>query len=98
MVTIQELKEYMRVTTSDPEEERVILSLESSAEDLVKSAARVDAGTAEGAAMINTHAELFKTAVKYATAYLYEHRESADHNALAKDLRSILFPVREARF
>jgi len=98
MVTLQELKEYMRVTTSDPEEERVILSLESSAEDLVLSAARVEAGTSEGEALISDHAALFSTAVKYATAYLYEHRESADHNALAKDLRSILFPVREARF
>lgn len=98
MVTIQELKEYLRVTTLDPEEERVILSLEPSAKDLVLAAARVDADSEEGAALINEHTELFKSAVKYATAYLYEHRESADHNALAKDLRSILFPVREARF
>lgn len=36
-----------------------------------------------------------RLAVMYAVAYLYEHREEADHKALMLTLRSILFAVRE---
>ena len=36
-----------------------------------------------------------KIAVQYAAAYLYEHREEADHHQLVMDLRSMLFGVRK---
>ena len=36
-----------------------------------------------------------KIAVMYAVAYLYEHREEADQNALTLSLRSLLLGVRE---
>lgn len=39
-----------------------------------------------------------KIAVMYAVAYLYEHREEADHNALTLSPRSLLFGVREPGF
>ena len=39
-----------------------------------------------------------KIAVMYAVAYLYEHREEADHNALTLSLRSRLVGVREPGF
>ena len=39
-----------------------------------------------------------KLAVQYAVAYLYEHREDADHHQLVMDLRSLLFGVRKPEF
>lgn len=36
-----------------------------------------------------------KIAVMYAVAYLYEHREEADHHALVLGIRSLLFGVRQ---
>ena len=39
--------------------------------------------------------ETMKVAILYATGYLYEHREEADHHELTLTLRSILFAVRE---
>ncbi|MFR8293772.1 MAG: head-tail connector protein [Ruminococcus sp.] len=39
-----------------------------------------------------------KTAVMYATAYLYEHREDADHHTLTLTLRSLLFGNRREVF
>ena len=34
----------------------------------------------------------------YTIAYLYEHREEADHHDLALTLRALLFGIREAAF
>jgi hypothetical protein len=34
----------------------------------------------------------------YAAAYLYEHREEADHHAMLLTLRALLFGVREGGF
>nr|DAK77205.1 MAG TPA: hypothetical protein [Caudoviricetes sp.] len=34
----------------------------------------------------------------YAVAYLYEHREEADHHQLTIDLRSLLFGMRKEEF
>ena len=39
-----------------------------------------------------------RLAVMYAVAYLYEHREEADHHQLVMDLRSLLFGVRKPGF
>ena len=39
--------------------------------------------------------ETMRVAVLYALGYLYEHREEADHHALALTLRSLLFGIRE---
>ena len=39
-----------------------------------------------------------KVAVLYATAYLYEHREEADHKALALSLRVLLSGSRKEAF
>lgn len=38
---------------------------------------------------------VMRVAILYALAYLFEHREEADHHALLLTLRSILFAVRE---
>ena len=39
-----------------------------------------------------------RIAVMYAVAYLYEHREEADHHQLVLGLRSLLFGIREPAF
>jgi hypothetical protein len=39
-----------------------------------------------------------KSAVMYTVAYLYEHREDADHHALMLTLRSLLFGSRREGF
>lgn len=39
-----------------------------------------------------------KPAIYYAVAYLYEHREEADHHALTLTLRSLLFGSRKEAF
>ena len=39
-----------------------------------------------------------KIAVMYAVAYLYEHREDADHRALTVGLRALLFGIRTPGF
>ena len=39
-----------------------------------------------------------RTAVLYTLAYLYEHREEADHHALTLTLRALLFGMRKEAF
>lgn len=39
-----------------------------------------------------------RIAVMYAVAYLYEHREDADHRALTVGLRALLFGIRTPGF
>ena len=39
-----------------------------------------------------------KIAVMYAVAYLYEHREDADHRALTVELRALMFGIRTPEF
>jgi hypothetical protein len=34
----------------------------------------------------------------YTVAYLYEHREEADHKGLVLTLRALLFGIREEKF
>ena len=69
IVTVKEMKNYLRVDFDDDD---VLLS------DLIEQ------GT--------------KIAVQYAAAYLYEHREEADHHQLVLDLRSLLSGVRKPGF
>ena len=39
-----------------------------------------------------------RLSVMFATAYLYEHREEADHKAMNLTLRALLFGNREVSF
>ena len=39
--------------------------------------------------------EKLRVAILYAVAYLYEHREEADHHGLVLTLRNLLFAIRE---
>ncbi len=90
MVTIDEMKRYLRVDSSD--DDALIENMITTAEALCRDITRLDEEAfAEATATT-------RVAVLYAVAYLYEHREEADHKALTLTLRSLLFGVRKEGF
>lgn len=91
VVSLEEMKNYLRVDTS--EDDNLISTLIQSAEKMCLAIARKNEEE-----IIRENFEEYKVAVLYATAYLYEHREEADHHELTITLRSMLFGVRKAGF
>lgn len=87
-VTLDEMKNYLRVDTDEDDDliEKLIRSSETICEDILR------------ADQSKTDSAVFDTAVLFTTAYLYEHREEADHHALTLTLRSLLFGDRKAGF
>ena len=90
IVKLDEMKQYLRVDFPDDD---VLLS------DIIEAA------TSICMAVVRTEDEKVlkkdknaKIAVMYATAYLYEHREEADHKALTLSLRSLLSGIRREGF
>lgn len=109
LITLEEAKQYLRVDSSD--EDALIGILLTTAKRLCADVARIDERrwcvieSGEGTEIVSyTYEELarirevLKTAILYALGYLYEHREDADHHALALTLRSLLFAIREGVF
>ena len=90
-VSLDEMKNYLRVDY--PDEDELISSLITTAEELVAHVARIPVGEAADSAEGN-----IRTAVLYSVAYLYEHREDADHHKLMLDLRYLRFGIREPAF
>lgn len=91
VVSLDEMKNYLRVDTS--EDDDLISTLIKSSEKMCLDIARKDEEE-----IIGESFEEYKVAVLYAVAYLYEHREEADHHELTITLRSMLFGVRKAEF
>lgn len=89
-VTLEEAKVYLRVDSSD--EDSFVLGLLETADSLIKNVTR---RTPEG---LQKHEAIVRTAELYVTAYLYEHREEADHKALTETLKYLLFGIRKERF
>ena len=92
MLTLDEVKKYLRVDFSD--EDTLITSLISTADSLVRDVSRMepDSEVSEASKPVMMAAEL------YTVAYLYEHREEADHHDLILTLRALLFGIREVTF
>lgn len=90
LVTLEEAKTYLRVDSS--EDDGLIEQIIQTSEKLCADIARLDETE------IIKEAASTKLAVFYAIAYLYEHREEADHHALTLSLRSLLFGVRKEEF
>lgn len=90
MVTLNEMKQYLRVDYSD--DDSLIEELITAADKLCMDVARVnsldDLSEIENA----------KVAVLYTVAYMYEHREEANHHELTLTLRSLLFSSHEGGF
>lgn len=90
MITLEEVKSYLRVDFDD--EDEMIESLIQSSIKHSMDVARVDS---EEDISKNPNG---KIAVLYMTAYLYEHREEADYSELNLTLRALLFGMRKAEF
>ena len=89
-VTLDEMKQYLRVDYED--DDVMINDFISAGERLCLSVARLD-----------DLDEFYQNpcgriAVMFVVAYLYEHREEADHKSLSISLRSLLSDVRREGF
>ena len=91
LVTLAEMKNYLRV--DHDEDDLLITNTILAAEKLCMDVARVDSEED-----YLTFFETGRIAVLYAVAYLYEHREEADHHALVLSLRDLLFGDRRPAF
>lgn len=85
-ITLDEAKNYLRVDY--PDEDNII-------QHFIETAEKLCADTLRKSVVSSTVA---RTAMLYAIAYLFEHRENADMNELTKSLRFILATEREAAF
>ncbi len=90
VVTLEEMKQYLRVDGTDDDE--VLTDIIDAAERICMAVARVEDGRTFN------RSQNAKIAVMYAAAYLYEHREEADHNALNLSLRALLTDIRREGF
>ena len=89
-VTLEEMKNYLRVDYDD--DDVLIESMVRASEKICMDVARMDS-VDEFYAVENA-----KMAVLYAAAYLYEHREEADHHAMMLTLRALLSGSRKEAF
>ena len=89
-VTLNEMKNYLRV--DHDEDDALIESMVRSSEKICMDIIRTDDRS------VLEQDENAKTAVLYATAYLYEHREEADHHAMVLTLRALLSGSRKEAF
>ena len=91
IVSLEEVKEYLRVEGT--EEDALLEGLIATAQTLC-----MDIASITETAAFNGLDNSAKTAVLYAVAYLYEHREEADHHELILTLRALLFGIRQEGF
>jgi uncharacterized phage protein (predicted DNA packaging) len=92
MLTLDEVKQYLRVDSS--EEDALIEGLIKTADSLVRDVGRTDTD----GDVLETSKPVMMAAELYTVAYLYEHREEADHKGLVLTLRALLFGIREEKF
>ena len=90
MPNLDEVKKYLRVEYDD--DDSIIVTIMDSAYRLCMDILRTD-DEAEFTKYRNS-----KVAFLYAVAYLYEHREEADHRELSLSLRALLSGGRKAGF
>ena len=89
-VTLEEMKNYLRVDYDD--DDALIESMVRASEKICMDMARMD-DTQEFYGVENA-----EIAVQYTAAYLYEHREDADHHAMMLTLRALLSGSRKEAF
>ncbi len=90
MISLEEMKNYLRV---DHEDDDALLA------DIISAAERICMSVAKCSDEESfAESKNAKIAVFYAVAYLYEHREDADHNALNLSLRALLSDIRKEGF
>ena len=87
MVTLQEVKQYLRIDFVDYDS--LLLSLISTAKQLVMDVGRMDEER------FSENEDVVRTAMLYTVSYLYENRNTADFSKLTLTLRAMLFAQRE---
>ena len=87
MVTLQEVKQYLRIDFED--DDTLLLSLISTAKQLIMDVGRMDEDN------FTKNEDTVRTAMLFALGYLYENRSNPDYKKLTLNLRSILFAQRE---
>lgn len=87
MVTLQEVKQYLRVDFED--DDPLLLSLIFTAKQLVMDVGRMDE------TQLAENEDVVRTAMLYTVSYLYENRNAADFSKLMLTLRAMLFAQRE---
>ena len=87
MVTLQEVKQYLRIDFED--DDPLLLSLISTAIQLVMDGGRMDEER------FSENEDVVRTAMLYTVSYLYENRNTADFSKLTLTLRAMLFAQRE---
>lgn len=90
IVTLSEMKNYLRVYFED--DDALLSGMLEQAQQICMDVARI------GDEDVFDEEPCAKIAVMYAVAYLYEHREEADHHALTLSLRSLLFGIMQEGF
>ena len=90
LITLEEMKTYLRVDFGGDDTliSGMITAAENQCMDILRTDDIADLEAAENG----------KLAVMFATAYLYEHREEADHKAMNLTLRALLFGSRKEGF
>ena len=89
IVSLDEMKQYLRMDF--PDDDDFLDNALQSAEKLCADVARLSAEDF-------TKEPVAKIAIMYTVAYLYEHREDADHHDLTLSLRSLVFGIRREGF
>ena len=89
-VTLESAKDYLRVDTSD--DDALIKGLITTAETLVRDTSRMSDEE------LAPFSEIVEIAELFTIAYLYEHREEADHKNLTETVKYLLFPIRKEVF
>ena len=89
-VTVEEMKSYLRVDFEDDDAliENFISAAKKQCMDILRTDDEADLYAAQNG----------KIAVMFTVAYLYEHREEADHHAMDLTLRALLFGSRKEGF
>ena len=90
IVSLPKAKKYLRIDSDD--EDDIVRKLLRAAEQICMDVARLDEEAYKASGNIG------KTAVLYALAYFYEHRDDADHHALTITLRNLLMGIRKEGF
>lgn len=90
LITLEEMKNYLRVdyTGDDDLITGLIAAGQKQCMDILRTDNISDLENAENG----------KVALMFVVAYLYEHREEADHHAMNLTLRALLFGSRKEGF
>ena len=87
MVTLQEVKQYLRIDFED--DDTLLLSLISTAKQLVMDVGRMDEER------FSENEDVVRTAMLYTVSYIYENPNTTDSSKLTLTLRAMLFAQRE---